>query len=364
MVANMRWVISAKQLSAYVREVEPLRRAFDLVPHHIIITDPNAVIVYANAAVARQTGFSRDEIIGKNPAEVWGGHMPGEFYEKMWDTIKRKKQPFAGEVKNVRKDGAEYWQALYISPVLDEAGDIRFFIGIEPDITNHKQREQFQAEFLSLVGHQLNTPLTAVRWALENLLGEGALSAEQKEALQRAYAENRRLSDLIGDLLVLARLDGGDIAVKKINVRAELNEIIEDVKALRGGVTFEIVTGEGEISEVTAVPSLARQIFFNLIKNAAEHADPAEGRVRVNVRRTKEGSVVEIENNGPAISAEDQAHLFTRWSRPAGDGTKQARLGLYIVKLLADFLGWSVLAKSPARDGKGAIFSITIPASP
>lgn len=123
-------------------DIESLKETFDLISDHVIITDPDARIIYANKSVEAQTGYAPEEIIGKNPGKIWGGNMPREFYDDMWKTIKTDKKPFTGEVKNKRKDGTEYWQEMRIFPVLDDVKNIKYFIGIEPNIEAKKKAEE------------------------------------------------------------------------------------------------------------------------------------------------------------------------------------------------------------------------------
>ena len=123
------------------KDVESIGSGLDLIGEHMIITDPDGMILYANRAVQENTGFSLEEVIGKSPGILWGGNMPKEFYKSMWHTLKDNKRLFIGEVKNKKKNGEEYWQQLIIIPVLDPVGKIRFFIGIEPDITERKKME-------------------------------------------------------------------------------------------------------------------------------------------------------------------------------------------------------------------------------
>jgi len=104
---------------------------FDQLSEHVVITDSDAIILYANTAASKTTKFSLQEIMGKNPSDLWGGHMPQEFYTHMWKTIKEQKYPFVGQVKNLRRDGAEQWQEMYITPLLDEKGKAQYFVSIE-----------------------------------------------------------------------------------------------------------------------------------------------------------------------------------------------------------------------------------------
>lgn len=120
-------------------EITPLTPGFELLSDHVVITDTDGVVLYANKAAVEKTGYSASEIIGKNPGKLWGGLMPKEFYESMWKTIFVDKKTFVGDVQNKKKDGSKYWAELRIFPVLDDRGDVSVFIGIEPDITERKE---------------------------------------------------------------------------------------------------------------------------------------------------------------------------------------------------------------------------------
>lgn len=143
-----RTVLTPQQLLQLQLEIAPLTRGFDLIADHIVVTDAEGNILYANDGAERHTGFSKDEMIGKNPGDLWGGLMEPKFYENMWHTVKALKMPYQGEVKNQSKDGAEYWQGLRIFPVFDENQDVRFMIGMEPDITVRKVSEELQDQYV------------------------------------------------------------------------------------------------------------------------------------------------------------------------------------------------------------------------
>ena len=93
MTLKIRRPLSEATIYDYLEKLEPLKRAFDLITDHVVITDAHGTILYANMAVEKNTGFSINAVIGKNPGDLWGGQMPKDFYEKMWHTIKDKKTP-------------------------------------------------------------------------------------------------------------------------------------------------------------------------------------------------------------------------------------------------------------------------------
>jgi len=334
-----------------LREIEALKKGFELLNDHVVITDPMGIILYANRAVARNTGYSVSEALGKNPGDLWGGHMSKEFYEDMWHTIKTEKSPFIGEVKNVKKDGTPYWQEVHICPVLDDKGEIKFYIGIEPNITERKARDQFRVEFITAVAHQLRNPITGIKWILEGLLSRDSLNAEERKDLGAAYAQSHTLSDLILDLLVLARMEKGLLQSESLNLNDEVEVCMNSVKAKEPYVAFLLKNEAGQL-QLNTIKALAVQIFLNLIYNAAEHSDKKHGQVTITLQNIKGVAKFICHNNGPPIPSEIRDNLFSKVSG-GGEG-----LGLFIVKMISDYLHWEVSCKT---DKTGTTFLVQIP---
>jgi PAS domain S-box-containing protein len=114
---------------------------FDLLPLHVAITDVDGHILYANKAAEKNTGYVLDEMLGKNPGDLWGGNMDIKVFQEMWTTIKEKKECYFGKIKNKRKSGQVVWQRLYVCPVLNPKNEVLFFVGVEPDITAEVETE-------------------------------------------------------------------------------------------------------------------------------------------------------------------------------------------------------------------------------
>lgn len=116
--------------------VDILKAALNSSFNHIVITDTDGNIVFANPAVTKITGYTPDEIIGKTP-KLWGGQMPKEFYINMWHKIKDLKEPFQGEITNKRKNGEIYKAFVFITPLIDKDNNLIGFIGTEEDISKY-----------------------------------------------------------------------------------------------------------------------------------------------------------------------------------------------------------------------------------
>lgn len=136
---------SEKNLRRQAEELKKFQMAVEESFDVIIITDQAAKILYVNPSAERITGFSREEVIGKTPA-VWGGKMSESYYTEFWKTIRIEKKKFFGEVINQKKGGESYVAELGVIPLLGDDGDVKFFVGVQRDITKQKQ---FEDELIS-----------------------------------------------------------------------------------------------------------------------------------------------------------------------------------------------------------------------
>ncbi|MEJ2750751.1 MAG: PAS domain S-box protein, partial [Anaerolineae bacterium] len=115
--------------------------AIEQSPAVIIITDIDGDIEYVNPRFTQLNGYTRDEVLGKNPRLLKSGETTQSEYQQLWDTITRGGE-WQGEFHNKKKSGEFYWVSSSISPVLDSRGNIKYFVGVQEDITARKQRER------------------------------------------------------------------------------------------------------------------------------------------------------------------------------------------------------------------------------
>jgi PAS domain S-box-containing protein len=120
-----------------LEDIKIFKDAVESSSSHIIITNLDGIILYANKAAQIITGFKFSEMKGKTP-RIWGTLMPREYYENMWNILKTQKIAFRGELDNRRKNGEVYNALIVISPILNNHGSIIGFIGTEEDITQLK----------------------------------------------------------------------------------------------------------------------------------------------------------------------------------------------------------------------------------
>lgn len=341
-----------------MRRIEPLREAFDYASEHVVITDADAHILYANRKAEEVTGYPLQEMLGRNPADLWGGQKGGDFWKRGWHRLKVEKKAFVAELQNRRKNGELYWQELHITPVLDDSGEPRFFIGFEPDITYRKKRELFQDSFLSVVAHQLTSPLTDIAMGLDELIETAQLKEDDSKMLRLLQVKNKELMQLVQDLLVLTRVGSGPQKSDRVDIGALVGRIVEELHGSFPAVRFSVTPPASPVI-ADAPPAFASQVLFNIIANAAKYSGSAQ-TVEVSFGRTGQEVRFVCRDRGIGIPKKDQPYIFTSSFRASNAGKQTGHgLGLYIVKMIAGEIGWGIGFESD--EGKGTTFTVTIP---
>lgn len=347
------------------KDLEKFQLAVAGASDHIVITDTEGIILYMNKAAELITGYSIKYSVGKKAGskELWGGNMVGDFYEKLWRTIKKEKKIFSGEVLNTRRNGEKYEAFASISPILGDDGAVRFFVGIERDITKTKQVDRAKTEFVSLASHQLRTPLTAIKWNAEIVLEE-KMSEEIRGYIQQIYQSNERMVELVNGLLNVSRIDMGTFAVdpKSVDPLEIIDSVVNELESLV--VSKKLIISkkyEKKIGLLETDQKLLRIVLQNLLSNAVKYTNE-KGEVFVSVK--KDGNILKfsIKDSGIGIPKNQQERIFSKLFRAenavasVSDGTG---LGLYVSKAVVEQLGGKIGFKS--QENKGTTFFFNLP---
>ena len=122
-------------------EMVRLNTAISQLSSSVVITDINGDIVYINPYFTAITGYTEEEVIGKNPRILKSEYTSPEEYKELWDTISSGKT-WRGEFINIKKDGTEFWESSIIAPVLDNSGNIINYVALKKDVTDQKRIER------------------------------------------------------------------------------------------------------------------------------------------------------------------------------------------------------------------------------
>jgi two-component system OmpR family sensor kinase len=236
---------------------------------------------------------------------------------------------------------------------------------IEESFTVRIKSEEKLRRFVADASHELRTPLTAIRGFAE-LHRQGAVIGEDKtkELINRIEKESIRMSTLVEDLLLLARLDQSrELANDPVDLNTLITEVIASARAAGPNHPIELNMGIEEIF-VLGDSQRIHQVLANLLANARTHT-PIGTKITISASQGVNETTVEVSDNGPGLSIPDQERIFERFYRadPARvrntnvtDKSEGSGLGLSIVDAVMQAHGGYVSVKSEL--GKGSTFTL------
>ena len=237
------------------------------------------------------------------------------------------------------------------------------------DATNERESERLKSEFLSVVSHELQTPLAAIVGAADILLDEdtGRLTPEQSRFLSTIRRNGNRLTALVHDLLDVSRLEAGRVELDRqpIDLAPIIRSSVHSLANL-----FDQKNQSVQLDLQETVPPVIgdrrriEQILANLLANAGQYT-PAKGEIRVNLTQAGNEAVISVADNGPGLSTADQARVFDKFFRGSNAIARRERgsgLGLAIVRSLVELHNGRVWVESTL--GHGACFSVGLPIAP
>jgi len=356
--------IKKKKLENLVSNLNIFKLALDNAFVHIVITDKNGFIVYANKATEEITGYDHKEIIGKTPA-LWGKQMPAPFYEDFWQTIKIEKKNYTGEIINKRKNGELYQAEIRVSPVLDEEREVEFFVAIERDITEEREMDKAKTEFISLAAHQLRTPLSTISLTTELLLKgvDGEMSKENKKYLKGIFLEVSNMTEMIETFLNVSRIEMGKFPVEteSIGLSTVIDKIIKDVLPQINDKKINFIK---DYNKKLPILNLDKRIITiileNLLSNAIKYT-PQNGKITLCIKEKNGDVEIKVIDNGIGIPEYEQTKIFTKMFRANNVSSIKSEgsgLGLYLVKNLAIQSGYDISFISKENEGTTFIFKI------
>lgn len=355
----------AQKLEQFAADLEKFKLAIENVHEHIVITDKNGAILYSNAGAELITGYSQKEVLGKTPA-LWGQQMEKEFYEKFWQTIKVEKKPFIGEFVNKRKNGQRYIADAMVIPILDNQRNIRFFVGVERDVTEAKNLDRAKTEFISLAAHQLRTPIATISLTAEMLIDglAGKIGPEANRYLADIMEHVRKMTSMIEVFLNISRMEIGtfEINPKPLDLVKNIEENLKGVAPLMQAKSLRLKKSlpTGPLL-MNIDPKITNLALENILSNAVKYT-PSGGSIKV-LTETQDGQIViSVSDNGCGIPESQQSQIFQKMFR--ADNVKDSQiegtgLGLYAARMLLNEAGCKIWFDS--KENKGTTFFLAIP---
>ena len=361
-----------RQLIQTAAELETQKFALD--QHSIVaITGANGIITYANDKFCEISQYSREELLGQDHRILNSGHHPKDFFKEMYATIGRGKV-WKAEICNRRKDGNFYWVDTTIVPFMDADNKPYQYVAIRTDITERRlfdealmrakeaaeEASHAKSEFLSRMSHELRTPLNAIIGFTQILESgvDGELTHGQRESTANVLQASWHLLDLISEILDLARIESGRMAMtlEDIDLALLLGECADMIMPLANErhilIDDQVVQSE-EVYRVRADRTRLKQVMLNLMSNAVKY-NVAEGTMRLACTHIAGGWLrIGVTDSGSGIPADKIAELFKPFSRLDADKSEiqGTGVGLAVTKSLVEMMGGRVGVESELDKG-------------
>jgi signal transduction histidine kinase len=232
------------------------------------------------------------------------------------------------------------------------------------DVKETEETENVKSEFIAVVSHRMRNPMSSIKWYAESLLAGdcGQLPKKQECFVKQILLSNRRLINLMDDLLRVARVEEGKVQLKKrvVLLNRLIKEIILKMKDEIGRKKIIVHYGNNDC-RVLADEDKLKQILFNLLDNAIKY-NSVGGRVDIKVKKHKSYIVFSIADTGVGIPKNQQKRIFTKFFRANNALTIHTEgngLSLYLAKAYIESHGGKIWVES--KLGEGSIFYFTLP---
>jgi PAS domain S-box-containing protein len=348
---------------------QDLRQLVNAMADAIVIVDDAGRISMVNTQAEILFGYSTEELLGQPlslllPERYQEGHQA--LVARYLDRPRMRPMGSGLELLGRRKDGREIPLEISLGPLaLDGRAQV---VAAIRDISERREAERIQEEFIESAAHALRTPLAALRGYVDTLVAQTArgkgppLADWQEEAIGEIGHATERLETLSIMLLDVTRIRSGHLAVRleAHDLVALVRRVVAQMRRVADRHTFVVRTP----AKPVVAPIDARRIeqtLRHLLTNAMKYSpDGGDIEVILRLRPTRGDTIVEVRDPGVGIAPGQRAHLFTRFGGYANDaGAPGTGLGLYLSQYFVERHGGHIGARS--RPAKGAIFWFTLP---
>ncbi len=315
----------------------------------IIAVDPDGSIILANDATRLAFGLSDTDLIGQQIKHEITNEEALEFFNQPVDKDFHQREELTLEDGRVFNASMNYIEGVGRSIVMQ-------------DITHLKELDKLKSEFVSVVSHDLRSPLTSILGYVQLLERAGELNEAQKEFVRRVHSSVNNITSLIGDLLDLGRLETGlDFNLASCSLNEILMQVVEESQIELQKKQLQLNLNLPETDHmVIGDRKRLHQAFTNLINNAIKYTNDG-GELSLGIAQQDGQIIIQIEDTGVGIILSDQPYIFDKFFR--SDEIREdypgSGLGLSIVKSVVERHNGRVWVASVP--GKGSTFTVVLP---
>lgn len=224
------------------------------------------------------------------------------------------------------------------------------------------QNEKMQTEFISSLSHELRTPLTAITGWSETLLADDTLDPQTRRGMKIILGETKRLTEMVLELLDFTRIQDGrfTLNMETTDILAEFEDTVYmyGSRLTQEGITLDYLESDELIPEITCDPKRLRQVFLNILDNAAKHGGEGK-KIEASIRMDDSDVVVTIRDYGPGIP-EDELPLVKRKFYKGSSKARGSGIGLAVCDEIVELHGGQLELSN--AEGGGTVVTVRLPA--
>ncbi|KAA5534558.1 PAS domain S-box protein [Taibaiella lutea] len=349
----------------------------------LVEVNPQEEIIYANNSFCKMSGYSQEELIGKNATRLLLSETTTQLVA---DIIKRRKegQADANELRVKNKKGELKWWLISGAPSFDEEGKFKGSIGIHLDITAHKELEEqlrkakadaeFSAKakeiFLANMSHEIRTPMNGIM-GISGLLLKTQLDKQQKLYLDTIRNAANNLLIILNDVLDFSKIESGNVKLEYIafDLKTLLGNAAQIVKykAEEKNVAIQLHYDNNIADALFGDPYRLNQVLMNLLSNAIKFTDEGMVEMDCQLQETtdnKQQILFSVKDTGIGMSPGFLHHLFDKFSQEDESITRKfggTGLGMSITQQLVEIMGGIIHVRSKKSVGTNISFSLSFP---
>jgi PAS domain S-box-containing protein len=359
-------VFNARLYTQVSREKQRLDALLDSAADGVLIMTPNHIVERCNPAFTRMLGEKPEHIQKRSHEEVirWASRKQGTTLEEAetggWPLTPNATLYVEGDL--TLPQGGSLPVGITYAPLISPEGNLINIIALVRDISHFREAEELKSIFISVISHELKTPVALIKGYVSTLRREDASWDRQivQDSLQVIEEEADRLTELIENLLDASRLQAGGLSLNLSDVAlpAFVERLAQRFRTQSGQHTV-VVDFPQEFPVVVADEERLSQVISNLLSNAIKYS-PEGGEICVNGQVRPEQVIVCVQDQGPGIAPGDVPHVFDRFYRAdsASRTTKGAGLGLYLTRAIIEAHGGRIWVDPRPGDGARICFSL------
>ncbi|MFW5953466.1 MAG: PAS domain S-box protein, partial [Candidatus Natronoplasma sp.] len=324
---------------------ESKKRYKSLIENSIVgvgISDFEDNILFVNRHFANMLGYTKEELVGKNIAEL----TTEEEYQRLSEKTDERKEGESEvyETKLMRQDGTFIHVTLGATPYFDAEGKMNGTVAFIQDISERKEAEEREQFLHSLLRHDIRNKIQTIDGYHELMKMDSELSDKAEEYLDKAKKGVKNSIELIEKIRTLR--EAQDEELQEIELESMIDNLVREKESQIGDIELEMnIRCIGDCS-VTAGP-LLKEVFSNIIENSVKYAEGT--KIRISAEKSEDEIICAIEDDGKGIPEDKRGTIFQKGYTT--DEERGTGLGLFLVKTLMEIYGGNIKVKDSELGG-------------